>query len=1080
MLIEVLGPVRLSTDEGVPVKVAERKLRLLLAALVAAEGEPVSADVLIDRLWDQSPPANPRDVLRAKLSHLRKVLDAAESGARELLERTPAGYRLAVEADAVDAARFKAAVGRARRSATSTQTVETLREALALWRGEPYGDVGDEVWLAPEVADMTQVRGDALELLVETLVEVGEPRQAIDHASGAVHSYPTRERLVAALMLGLYQVGRQHDALELFESLRHRLAEDLGVDPSPQVRELHTRILHQDPTLSIATAPEARAATLVRTNLPAETAPLIGRRYELEQLEALLAGSRLVTLTGIGGVGKTHLALHLARAQAPAFERGVWFIDLTELTPTPSEQFGSGERIALLTAAVLGLPERWAEGDALGQVAEALGSQTVLLVLDNCEHVVSEAAVFVADLLRHAAGARVLATSREPLGLPEEQRDDVGTLSTAPGDDNQPHEAAEFFAARARAADPTFVLAEENTAAVTELCRRLDGLPLALELAAARIKGLAVDDLLERLNDRLNILRRPGHGVPRRQQTLRGMIDWSWSLLSETERAVLRRLAVHPGAVGLEAAEAICAEETEDGETAPAQRTEIIDVIVGLVDRSLITTVSTPTGARYGLLESIATYAGEKLDTADERETVADRHLDYYLDLVQQADQGLRGPHQRDWLARMEAERHQVRHAFNHAVSTQDGNRAVALVLGTFWYSWMSGRQSHLHRDLDTAASLPGPRDNAHASARTLAVALSLGTGRDDETKRMDAALALFGDEALARARVQWFAGMAHLSSNRHDEGERLIDDAVAVLLQHGLDWEAAVASCQRDWVIVMNRGEPPRGLPGGRDPEEVLRAAGDTGYGLAHVYGVEYCVAEVKGDFGHAAEAAEHALEICLDMGFWSDASYWMIVGAISSLRSGDLPSARSRLAEGRALAQDIAYQHSLKFAEFAESMITRYEGDLDRARILLDSWLTHSPATVSDPTAHFEDGFLAVEQARLDHAQRSLEELHQTVSTTARPHQTARLLELAAAIRAAGGEREAAAELLGTADAVRTEAEAHPSTPERQDINRIHSLVEAHLSTEQISQRFSRGSQSDPVTQLAAIMPTFSVEAR
>ncbi len=1058
MLIEVLGPVRLSTDDGVPVKVVERKVRLLLVSLVAAEGEPVSADVLIDRLWGENLPKNPRGVLRAKLSRLRRVLDAAQPGAGDLLERTPAGYRLAVEAEVVDATRFTSAVGRARRLDDPAQTVEALQTALALWRGKPYGDVDDELWLAPVVADLEQARGDAVELLVEVLVQAGEPQQAIDYGSDVLRSYPTRERLVAAVMLGLYQVGRQHEALKLFESLRRRLAEDLGVDPGPQVRELHARILRQDLSVSAVARPAARADVLARTNLPAETVPLIGRRSELERLGALLAGSRLVTLTGIGGVGKTQLALHLARAQLTEFERGVWLIDLSELTPTPAEQLGSGERIAVLTADALGLPERATGIDALGQVLEVLSSRRVLLVLDNCEHVITEAAVFVTNLLRRASGPRVLATSREPLGLPEEQRDDVAPLSAGPPDGGRPSEAVEFFAARARTADPMFVLDEDNVSAVRELCRRLDGLPLALELAAVRMRGLSVEDLLERLSDRLNILRRPGHGVPRRQQTLRGMIDWSWSLLSETERAVLRRLAVHPGAVGLEAAEVICADAPENVETTAAKRTEVIDLLIGLVDRSLVTMTSTPTGVRYGLLESIATYAGEKLDEADEREAAADRHLNYYLDLVHRADHGLRGPHQRDWLVRMEAERIQVRHAFNQTVSSHDGKQAVALVLGTFWYSWMSGRQAHLHRDLETAASLPGPRDNDYASASTLEVALTFGAGGDDDTERMAAALALFGDDALARARVQGFAGMALLGSNRHDEGERLIDEAIEVLLQHDLDWEAAVASCQRDWVIVMNLGEPPRGLPDGRNPEEVLRAVGETGYGLAQVSGVQYCLAEAEGHFVQAAEAAEYALEICLDMGFWSDASEWMIVGAISALRSGDLPAARSRLDEGRALAQDIAYQYSLGFADFAESMIARYEGRLDRARTLLDQWLTHGPADARNLIAHFEDGFLAVQETRLDHAQRVLKQLHLTLANTARPYWAVRLLELTAATRASRGEQEAAAELLGTADALRTGAEAHLSVPERRDIDWIRSRVGGHLSAEQMAQVISR----------------------
>ena len=939
MLVEVLGPVRLTTVEGAPFPVPERKLRLLLAALVAAGGEPIPADALIDRLWGESPPRDPRAVLRAKLSHLRSLLDAAQPGARELLERTPAGYRLAVGPDAVDAGTFATALARARRLDAPARTAEALREALDLWRGQPYGDVRDEEWLAPVVAESAQARGDAVELLVETLVELGEPQEAIDAGMPAVPLHPGRERLIGALMHGLYQLGRQHEALALYESLRTRLADELGIDPGPHLQGLHTRILRQDPSLGPGAAREPAPDVPARTNLPAETAPLIGRHDELEELDRLVDASRLVTLTGIGGVGKTRLAQHVARARATEFDRGVWFIDLTELSPTPVGEGGHGERIARSAMSAMGLIQRVAEvgapdpDDALHRVGEALGARTALLVLDNCEHVVTEVAAFVAELLRHAAGARVLATSREPLGLPEEQRDDVGTLSTEPGDD-EPAEAVEFFVARARAADPGFVLDEDSTATVTELCRRLDGLPLALELAAARIRGLTVDALLERLSDRLNLLRRPGHGVPRRRQTLRGMIDWSWSLLSETERAVLRRLAVHPGAMGLEAAETICAHPSENRDSTSAERAEVVDALTSLVDRSMVTMISTPAGARYGLLESIAAYAGEKLTEAGERDAVAGRHLDHYLDLVRRADRGLRGSAQRDWLMRMEAERVPVRHAFHESVGSQDGERAVALVLGTFWYSWMSGRQADLHGDLAAATALPGPRDRAFASATTLAAALDLGAGGGEARERITAALALFGDDAAARAEVQWFAGMAYLAADLHDEGERLVDDAVDLLIRRGMDWEAAVAACQRDWVIVMDRGEPPRGLPDGRDPESVLRAVGDRGYGLALVVGVQYCVAEVEGHAERAADAADRALEICQDMGFWSEAAYWRIVGAISSLRSGDLPSARRRLEEGRALAQQVASQHGLGFADQVESMIARPEGDVDPRR--------------------------------------------------------------------------------------------------------------------------------------------------
>ncbi|MEU6700485.1 BTAD domain-containing putative transcriptional regulator [Pseudonocardia sp. NPDC046786] len=276
MRIDVLGAVRLSTDEGAVVEVAERHLRLLLASLVAANGEPVSADTLSDRLWDGDLPVNPKKVLQAKLSRLRTVLDQARPGSRELLTHTPGGYRLVLEPGALDARRFKNAVQHARRRESSSQRAEALAEALAMWRGDPFGDVAEEVWLSPVVAELHEVRGDALGALIETLVEQGDLQEALSQANGAVEDYATREGLVESVMLALYQLGRQHEALETFETLRRRLAEDLGVDPNPSLRELHARILRQDPAL-LASKPAAEPVarpSVGRTNVPAQTTPL--------------------------------------------------------------------------------------------------------------------------------------------------------------------------------------------------------------------------------------------------------------------------------------------------------------------------------------------------------------------------------------------------------------------------------------------------------------------------------------------------------------------------------------------------------------------------------------------------------------------------------------------------------------------------------------------------------------------------------------------------------------------------------------------------------------------------------------
>lgn len=1072
MRVQVLGPVQLSTSEGALVEVPERKVRLLLAALVARRGEAVTADTLVDQVWGAELPANPVRVLRAKLSQLRAALEQAEQGGRERLRHTPGGYLLDVQAVELDAERFRAQVDGARAAGTARERADALDEALSMWRGAAYADVSDEVWLRPAITSLEELRLTAMEERVEALVEDGRPELAVEQAGEAADADPLRERLASALMLALYQVGRQHDALGVYESLSRRLADELGSYPSPPVRELHGRILRQDPALAPRSTTTSRRVARARTNLPAEVSPLIGRNDETNAIIDLLGASRLVTVTGIGGVGKTRLAVDIARDRLAGFERGAWFVDLTELSTTPEQRLGSGERVAALVVAALDLTDRSRDQGDLAHLCDALGSRSALVVLDNCEHVATEAAAFVAELLRCASGARVLATSREPLGLSDEQRYDLRPLRTSVDADHGvgPSEAARFFAARARAVDPGFVFDEGTIPVVNELSRRLDGLPLALELAASRIRGISVGDLLAHLSDRLNLLRRPGRGAPRRQQTLRGMIDWSWSLLDAAERVVLRRLAVHPGTLSLDAVQAVCADEPDTAEGDGLDATQVIDALIALVDRSMVTTSSTPTGVRYGLLESIATYAAERLAEAGERDAVARRHLEHYLAFARHADARLRGPGQRQWLARMEAERAQLRNAFDEAVGADDGQRAVGLAVATFWYQWIAGRHGHLGEDLDAASSLPGPRDDDYATAVTLAVSMSIDTEPGREARRVDDVVALF-DDSLARARAQWFAGTSMLAVGVREPGERHVDEAITVLCANGEDWDAAVAASQRDWFVLSNWGDPPRGLPDGRDPETLLRKVGD-GYGLSQVLAVKHRAAEVGGDHAQAADVAERALAVCVDLELWAEASWWYTVTAVSALRSGDVARAAAHVDEARSLASDVAYEHGLDFAHFAESMIARYHDDVPRARELLDGWLARGEVSpTSEPIAWFEDGFLAVQEGRPDHAEEAFRSLHAPVVRVAQPPTTARLVELAAAIRALRSAPEEAAELLGTADAIRVHAEIGPSAVERADIQRVRERVIEQLGAEQTAEAFARGRAVDPDEQLASV---------
>lgn len=1098
MLIDVLGPVRLGTDDGAPVEVAERQLRLLLTALVAAAGEPVPAETMIERLWRHEMPNDPRKVLQAKLSRLRAGLDRARAGAGKMLTNSPAGYRLTIAPDDLDAERFRKMIQDARRMDVGESRVSTLGRALDLWRGDPFGDAGEQLWLAPVVAELRALRADAVETLVETLVRSGEPYRALALAAGHLDDLATREGLVGWQMTALYRVGRQQEALATFEALRHRLAEELGVDPEPRLRELHGRILRQDPALS---APEPRAGPLSgtasvaetqrgdrRTNLPAETDSLIGRSAECADVDALLADSRLVTLTGTGGVGKTRLALHLARGHEDDFDRGVWFVDLSELTGTADGAVTEG-RIASLTATAMGLPEAGSPIEALDQLVAALGARTTLLVLDNAEHLIEEASQFTDEMLRRAAGARLLITSREPLGLPVEQRYHLDMLSTRPGvapsAEERLSDAATFFVTRARAIDRSLELDDDMVGQIEQLCRRLDGLPLALELAASRIKVLTVGDLLERLDDRLSLLGRPGRAAPPRQRTLRGMIDWSWSLLDDSERAVLRRLAVHPGSIDLAAAEVICSDQTID-------RAAVTEILFGLVERSLVTAFPGPSGMRYGLLESIASYASEKLDLAEERQATAARHLNHYSEFCRDADAGLRTRRQRHWLSRFAAERTQLDHAFEQAIRAGEGHRATMLILARFWRAvcvpgfatnaWTDGYRARLARELRTVLDLPGLPPVDHASLATLAACLS--TDAAEAAAGVDRALGEFdadpdsadsprADTDVAKARVEWFAGATLLLARRRHAGEEHIDNALAILDEHHQYWDLAVAVSRRDWLLITLWREPPRGLADGREAGELLRGV-DDGYGRLHDLAVEHRTAELIGDHRRSAAAVSAALDLSCELDIASEIALWLTALAIDDIRRGDNEAALRRLTRAREIAAEIGFAVGAGYADLAESMIERMRPDADRARDLMDRWLRSPAASDAELLTHFESGFLAIRQGAPRVAAVCLVALIRCTTKKDDWPTTARMLELAAAVTAADGDGVRASELLGTAAAVRDRADVAPSVIELVDIEGVRSRVAESLSSKgnsaaTICSATLRGAELDPVQQLA-----------
>ena len=488
MRFGLLGTLAVWADNGRLVEVPEAKVRALLADLLIHLGQPVPADRLIDDLWGDDLPVHPAGALQVKVSRLRQALENAEPGGGDLVAFRSPGYLLQAGNDALDERRFAALVERAGTTGDLRDRAGLLADALALWRGPPLADFADAMFVRAAIARLEEQRLVALEEQAEVRLALGEHSLLAGELGELVADHPLRERLRAAHMLALYRAGRPAEAVNSYSELRGRLADDLGLDPGPGVAALFQAILEQAPGLQRVPAPPTLGARL-RTNIPARLTDMVGRAAAVADLRALLDEHRLLTLTGPGGVGKTRLALETATQAADAFPDGAWLAELAGLagTRTPADA----------VMAVLGIRDD-SSVDPADLLAEALRTSRMLLILDNCEHLVDQVAKLAAQLLQVAPELRILVTSREPLMVAGEYVWAVPALTQS--------SAVRLFAMRAGAAAPGFRLDEGNAEAVAGLCRRLDGIPLALELAATRVRALGVHELLARLDDRFRLL----------------------------------------------------------------------------------------------------------------------------------------------------------------------------------------------------------------------------------------------------------------------------------------------------------------------------------------------------------------------------------------------------------------------------------------------------------------------------------------------------------------------------------------------------------------------------------------------
>ncbi|MFC4058740.1 BTAD domain-containing putative transcriptional regulator [Planomonospora corallina] len=676
----VLGPVEVRAP-GRPPAPLPPSVRALLARLLLSPGRVVSVDGLTDALWGEDLPSDAVNALQIRVSKLRRALASAGLDGGVLVTQAP-GYRLAVPAEAVDACRFELLLGRAREEGAAGRTasaLDHLNQALGLWRGPALADAGGTEWAAAESARLEELRLGAVEHRDELRLESGGHNEVVADLERLVADHPLRERLHRLLMLALYRAGRQAEALAAYQALRRHLADELGIDPSPELQALAEAILRQQvpPAAMPATAAPAEGRTASAPaaarddRLPRRLTSVIGRDDDVSTALRRLAEARVVTLTGPGGVGKTTLALETARRADASVADRVRLIRLTALE--------AGADVADAFAAELGVMTP-PGSDPADAVADHLAHGGTLLVVDNCEHVVDDVAVLVERLVGDCPGLRVLATSREALAIPGEVQVAVGPLAvpeeTEDVDAIPAAPAVRLFLDRARAVRPSFTLDASSAPVVASICRQLDGVPLAVELAAARIKALAPADIEARLRDRFSLLTAGPRTGEARHRTLRATLDWSHDLLTEAERRLLRRLAVFRGGWTPAAAEEVCA-------FAGITSGEVLDLLFRLVDRSLV--VPEPVTGRFRLLVTVREYAWARLGEAGEAAECRDRHLGHCLRLAEEHGPRVR----RDggaW-ARLVEEHDNLRAAVDHSIESGDVEKGFRLAgaLTDFW-----------------------------------------------------------------------------------------------------------------------------------------------------------------------------------------------------------------------------------------------------------------------------------------------------------------------------------------------------------------------------------------------------------
>jgi predicted ATPase/DNA-binding SARP family transcriptional activator len=1019
MRVGILGPLTVEGDDG-PVDVGGARLRALLIRLAIDVGRTVDSERLADALWGDHPPADQANALQSLVSRLRRVLPD-----RDVIVSVPTGYRLAVPAGNVDVTSFErlARDGRSALDATDAEGAAVLlRRALDLWRGDALADVADAPFAITAATRLAELRLAAVEDRIEADLALGHHQAVVGELEALAAEHPLRERLRGLQMRALYAAGRQAAALSAYDDTRRQLADQLGVDPSPALQEVHLAVLRADPALhAMPSQPSAR------TNLRTALTSFVGRENDLARIAELLGGSRLVTLVGPGGAGKTRLASEAAALLArrpsngPAFSDGVWLVELAPVTdPADIAQAVLGS-LTLREKRLLDNRSASSPQDALSRLVDAFSTGSALLLLDNCEHLIEGAAHLADHLLSRCPELRVLATSREPLGIFGESLCPVTSLGLPAPDASAElaltYPSVRLLVDRASAVNAGFAVTDDNVEAVVEICRRLDGLPLAIELAAARLRSMTVRQVADRLGDRFRLLTGGSRTAVARHQTLRAVVAWSWELLSDEERHLAERLAVFPGGATQRSAEDVCA-----GSDLPAD--DVLDLLMALADKSLVQIVG-GADTRYRMLETIREYGVERLADRGEITGIRAAHAAHFLALAETAEPFLRGPQQIEWIDRLAAERDNLLASLRFAVDISDADTAVRLAAALSWNWTLQGSHAEASAWLGLALSVPGP---ATEQARALVLVIhgisAFAAGDGDMT--LEKARRLIEDDL---ADVDALTGHPMLAMVGPGAAILAEDTAGALAaiernLAHQDPWARAVLLFMRA-AIAENGGDVDALRRDSLDSYERFAEIGDR-WGMAITLSSLGGVLMMDGDLVGAIEAFEKSMAMLGELRAGDDVSEQLMRLAMARARAGDLAGARRDVTLALEKAEERRSPAMMSFARFGFGELDRQAGDLVGARRHFRAALEglgrapHGPRQI-DAVVHTGLAHLDVAEADLDSAQAQLRTALELAMSVRDMPITAVVGIGFAEISLACGDAERAAILLGASTALR-----------------------------------------------------------